>query len=145
MCDKKVTLTSLYVRCILVERLIVREIKFRGIYKDRTKPKEDLKLTLQELFELATDNYDPGYYPYEDYYWCQFTGLKDKDGKEIYEGDIVRQPRCKCEGCLPLGTYRTYKIHDMNYLSGNTEIARSDWIEIIGNIHENPELLLEVK
>jgi hypothetical protein len=71
----------------------------------------------------------------------QFTGLQDKSGKEIYEGDIVRQLRCRCAFCQPHGEWRVQVISDFDYLSGNSTIARSEAIEVIGNIYENPGLL----
>ena len=75
----------------------------------------------------------------------QFTGLKDKNGTEIYEGDVV-----KVEGDGEI--YRVEWIRsgfglEPRYNSprypvlGNVELRKK--IEVIGNIHENPELLEE--
>lgn len=80
----------------------------------------------------------------EDVEFMQSTGLKDKNGTEVYEGDIVKCSR----GCPHLiywekelgGTY----IGGMPawYLSGiNEGYAWTSTEEIIGNIYENPELL----
>ncbi|MDG4970030.1 YopX family protein [Lactococcus lactis] len=80
----------------------------------------------------------------EDVEFMQSTGLKDKNGTEVYEGDIVKCSR----GCPHLiywekelgGTY----IGGMPawYLSGlNEGYAWTGTEEIIGNIYENPELL----
>lgn len=98
-------------------------------------------------------------YPDKDYgddiELLQYTGLKDKNGKEIYEGDIyksseglIHQVVWNDNGFKSL--YISYRIYQGEKYTeevygnlGDTESRR--WgIEVIGNIYENPELL-EVK
>jgi uncharacterized phage protein (TIGR01671 family) len=69
----------------------------------------------------------------------QFTGLKDKNGKEIYKGDIVRAmldfgPGGYSERIVSIQWVNPIEWYQFNYL-------KEDTIEIIGNIYENPELL----
>ena len=63
----------------------------------------------------------------------QYTNLKDRTGREIFEGDILRasqgQPRIRMVEWQNKG-----KINGFN-------VAKGVWYEVIGNIYENPELL----
>lgn len=81
-------------------------------------------------------------------YLMQSTGLKDKNGKEIYEGDIVRYECC-------FGSYVEEVIYDDKHCNFGTIdndeetfsfaalISHSDvdCFEVVGNKYENPELL----
>ena len=84
----------------------------------------------------------------------QYTGLKDKNGKEIYEGDVLRwkykddngyrtQKGDKIIGAVWYNTGTTeYRVEKGNDDSRLNEFNTSE-IEIIGNIYENPELISE--
>lgn len=87
-----------------------------------------------------------GFYAYEEFKLMQSTGLFDKNGKEIYEDDIVRITLT--DGFRYVvgedGAVK-YKLGAFYILNGLDEYLISDFhiddIEVVGNIYENPELL----
>ncbi|EAE2329772.1 YopX family protein [Listeria monocytogenes] len=68
----------------------------------------------------------------------QFTGLKDKNGKKIFEGDIGWDEHNECYGVVKFEEGKFLYVWE-NIAEDLREVA--DSIEIYGNIHENPELL----
>lgn len=89
--------------------------------------------------------------PYmEDTHLMQYTGLKDRNGKEIYEGDIVRLPAYLnnyTEYAVCKWIDNTNSVEDViGFAFEDTKgkrVRNDEWedYEIIGNIYENPELL----
>lgn len=78
----------------------------------------------------------------------QFTGLLDKNGKKIFEGDIIKIPDDYDEFGINAGEiYEVYFAFGGFRLKPKHSKAKGFWleddktVEIIGNIHDNPELL----
>ena len=78
---------------------------------------------------------------YGDYELMQYTGLKDKNGKEIYEGDILKGVQGNFVVVEETGAY--WIDFKKRLLLLATFLEMSGDKEIIGNIYENPTLLKE--
>lgn len=70
----------------------------------------------------------------------QCTGTKDKNGKLIYEGDIVSVPELYND--IPTGKTRRYKVL-YKHATFNIHGVKPAFLEVIGNIHENSEIMEE--
>lgn len=123
----------------------MREIKFRGWDSESQEmlPTQDLTQSSEYW----------GWLGKKDVILMQYTGLKDKNGREIYDGDVISGPEYYeapenasngvvvfgevvfLEGCWWIKTGSSYECLWEEYE------ANDHHLEIVGNIHETPELL----
>lgn len=128
-----------------------REIKFRGKRLDNRWLFGDLIQSEDILImpDYAPDSYDN--YIVDPATVGQYTGLKDKNGVEIYEGDILlfsEEIKCVVEfrhGMFGYEFCRNFIGFGGNYHFEFNPSDKDNRHEVIGNIHDNPELLEEKK
>lgn len=124
----------------------MREIKFRAWDK---KKKEWIATQVYIEIDIGIpwwfDDSDEVIEEAENIILVQYTGLKDKDGKKIYEGDIIE---CDFLGRREKGVIRFERdgwewkfSSSLKVTSGLLFVKENYNPKIIGNIHENPKLL----
>ena len=125
----------------------MRELKFRIWYYDQKKFDNNVELKDFKRYSFPL-------------HWCcvqQYTGMKDKNGKEIYEGDVVKT----VDGISKLDIeFAEYTHGEVKWLREGVEVCQEHVgatrlsvfskcdccpadLEIIGNIYETPELLTQ--
>jgi uncharacterized phage protein (TIGR01671 family) len=113
----------------------MRKIKFRAWDKQNNK-------FLPHIYQMGSGFPSPDYC----YHFLQYTGLNDKNGKEVYEGDIIAWQhwvssvrdgavREVWENATVVFENGAFKANDIDF-----DISDSVY-EVIGNIYEHPELL----
>ena len=131
----------------------MRDIKFRCWDTENKEMLEVQELDYEDSYNgqpmIRTTMYSD-YFDTEDMILMQYVGLKDKNGKEIYEGDIVkfrfkddREEFPDLIGYIEYQTTFTAFIIMSNQGSFKIDITEIKFIEVIGNIYKNPELLEE--
>jgi len=120
-----------------------REIKFRVWDTKYNCFSEEpyFRLLLANNGKVYNSENDEWHEPKTRYIIQFFTGLCDKNGKEIYEGDIVRSWYSRDMSGMDIVTVLTEVKFEVNYESSGFEIPFLERSEVIGNIYENPELL----
>ena len=123
-----------------------REIKFRGkrmdngewVYGDLLQPTE-----ICDIYEIANcESIDGTRYEVTPETIGQYTGLHDKNGKEIYEGDILKSIQWSDIYLVKyIGTAFYLCRKGNNGFNKITTLNNVEKSEIIGNITDNPELL----
>ena len=132
----------------------MREIKFQiywiAGHEMLYDTNNDLEFRDKENYWI-TDLSDAPNHP-ERYKVRQYTGLKDKNGTEIYDGDYIRYSTRTINGSIfthvcrvfqhESGTWRIEGYHEDNhsYETKGTVYAAHLICEVIGSIYENPEL-----
>lgn len=110
----------------------MREIKFREWHQNHMRYWDDIG-----FFHLYVLNDGKGVFE-------QYTGLKEKNGVEIYEGDILQHKASKFINFTVVFKYGCYYAHDTSEIMSDSLLGSLNFdneMTVIGNIHKHPELL----
>lgn len=127
----------------------MREIKFRAWDTNNKEMLDVQELDYQDSYNgqpmVRTAMYND-YFDTEDMILMQYTGLKDKNGKEIYEGDIIQYEDIR-RGIVEYSEkYAQFILKETGSIADECEALGEFNIkvfEILGNIYDNLEILEE--
>ena len=113
----------------------MREIKFRAWNTDNLRFAPNFNVIIPTERDGKTHRFEPA----DNVILMQYTGLKDKNGKEIYEGDIVVLLDLEHDEELLITSVK-WSEQGLNFNVYPCHNPKENWL-VIGNIYENPELM----
>lgn len=127
----------------------MREIKFRAWLKEDKKMVnvETMDFTDKSIQYLKKSEINNAYIlrreSFVDVELMQYTGLEDKNGKEIYEGDIVVLNNIENDNmCIVRYEHSSYRLEGWS-LREDLSNVEDRFLEVVGNIYESKNLLAE--
>lgn len=125
----------------------MREIKFRAWLKEHKTMVNvaEIDINHQLIYHYGFDDFEGNFENFNSIELLQYTDLKDKNGKEIYDGDIVFESFGEnyYKVIFENGSFRAEFKGDFEEYSFDLIDVVAQGCEIVGNIYENPELLGE--
>ncbi len=122
------------------ERMIEEPCDFREAFDSYSKEMSDMEYA--ETWQDVEDGI------WRSCFVMQYTGLKDRDGKEIWEGDILKHylpyENSKEHPLVIMQWGSPWACFELKHINGLKNIAPINWYTeytVIGNIYQNPELL----
>lgn len=118
-----------------------REIKFRAWHKEKKFMMDVAVIDIKSKTVTSYTDYhchaSDSFIPFDDIVLMECIGLKDKNGKEIYEGDVI------------IAGWHWDTPHIVEFPLDNSDFIEYGLngkdVEILGNVWENPELIVEDK
>ena len=123
----------------------MREIKFRAWLKEERKMVnvETLFIGINRLCFGNSKTEDLFFRDFEEVELMQYTGVRDKNGKEIYEGDIVVLNNIEIDNmCIVRYEHSSYRLEGWS-LREDLSNVEARFLEVVGNIYESKNLLEE--
>lgn len=119
------------------------------VFGDSVKPEDEQHVIMQDGFSDWNMPRDTVHYDIDPSTLCQYTGLTDKNGRKIWENDILRE--YADTDSLGNDLYYFYQVFWDNINSEygvkndvesmGLSCVSTNWAEVIGNVFDNPELL----